>query len=68
MAAWAAACKVEGSTVLVPSDYEFLVGPISFSGPYCQPNIVVQVTFDLDNGGISCGGRKERRKEGFRRT
>ncbi|CAA6665548.1 unnamed protein product [Spirodela intermedia] len=27
MAAWAAACKVEGSTVLVPSDYEFLLGP-----------------------------------------
>ncbi|CAA7402282.1 unnamed protein product [Spirodela intermedia] len=43
MAAWAAACKVEGSTVLVPSDYEFLLGPISFSGPYCQPNIVFQL-------------------------
>ncbi|RWW76060.1 hypothetical protein BHE74_00015878 [Ensete ventricosum] len=40
--AWAAACKVEGSTVVVPAEFEFLVGPISFSGPYCQPNIVFQ--------------------------
>ncbi|XP_078431244.1 polygalacturonase At1g48100-like [Wolffia australiana] len=43
MAAWAVACKVEGSTVYVPEDYDFLVGPISFSGPYCQPNIVFQL-------------------------
>ncbi|XP_072994092.1 polygalacturonase At1g48100-like [Typha latifolia] len=42
-AAWAAACKVEASTVLVPAEYEFLVGPISFSGPNCQPNIVFQL-------------------------
>ncbi|KAK1322601.1 Polygalacturonase [Acorus calamus] len=42
-AAWASACKVEASTVVVPSDYVFLVGPISFSGPYCQPNIVFQL-------------------------
>ncbi|CAL9121246.1 Glycosyl hydrolases family 28 [Musa troglodytarum] len=42
-AAWAAACKVGGSTVVVPEEYEFLVGPISFSGPYCQPNIVFQL-------------------------
>lgn len=42
-AAWASACKVGGSTMMVPSKYTFLVGPISFSGPYCQPNIVFQV-------------------------
>lgn len=42
-AAWAAACKVEASTVVVPAGFEFLVGPISFSGPYCQPNIALQV-------------------------
>ncbi|KAB1207892.1 hypothetical protein CJ030_MR7G024254 [Morella rubra] len=42
-AAWAAACKVEASTVIVPSESEFLVGPISFSGPYCQANIVFQL-------------------------
>ncbi|XP_016481100.2 polygalacturonase At1g48100-like [Nicotiana tabacum] len=42
-AAWAAACKVEASTIVVPSQYVFLVGPISFSGPYCQHNIVFQL-------------------------
>ncbi|ONK68563.1 uncharacterized protein A4U43_C05F13380 [Asparagus officinalis] len=41
--AWASACKVAASTVLVPWGYKFLVGPISFSGPYCQPNIVFQL-------------------------
>ncbi|KAL1804446.1 hypothetical protein ACET3Z_033093 [Daucus carota] len=42
-AAWASACKVEASTIIIPSKYEFLVGPISFSGPYCQHNIVFQL-------------------------
>ncbi|EEF36999.1 polygalacturonase At1g48100 [Ricinus communis] len=42
-AAWAAACKVEASTMLVPAEYIFLVGPVSFSGPYCQANIVFQL-------------------------
>ncbi|MED6184431.1 hypothetical protein PIB30_047443 [Stylosanthes scabra] len=42
-AAWAAACKVESSTMVVPPDYTFFVGPISFSGPYCKPNIVFQL-------------------------
>ncbi|KAE8730221.1 pantothenate kinase 2-like [Hibiscus syriacus] len=41
--AWAAACKVEASTVVVPAEFVFLVGPISFSGPYCQANIVFQL-------------------------
>lgn len=53
-AAWGAACKVEGSTVLVPSEYDFLVGPISFSGPYCQPNIVFQVTIVFRVTGAVC--------------
>ncbi|KAI5020546.1 hypothetical protein ZWY2020_045434 [Hordeum vulgare] len=42
-AAWAAACKVEASTVLVPPELEFVVGPISFSGPNCKPNIIFQL-------------------------
>jgi polygalacturonase len=42
-ATWAAACKVEASTMVVPADYIFYVGPISFSGPYCKPNIVFQL-------------------------
>ncbi|KAG6601507.1 Polygalacturonase, partial [Cucurbita argyrosperma subsp. sororia] len=40
---WTATCKVTASTFIVPSKYVFLVGPISFSGPYCQPNIVFQL-------------------------
>ncbi|QCD82301.1 polygalacturonase At1g48100 [Vigna unguiculata] len=42
-AAWAEACKVEASTMVIPPDYVFFVGPISFSGPYCKPNIVFQL-------------------------
>ncbi|RAL53286.1 hypothetical protein DM860_006958 [Cuscuta australis] len=42
-ATWAAACKMEASTMIIPSDFEFLVGPISFSGPYCQHNIIFQL-------------------------
>ncbi|KAJ1399485.1 Pectin lyase fold/virulence factor [Sesbania bispinosa] len=42
-ATWAEACKVEASTMVVPADYVFYVGPISFSGPYCKSNIVFQL-------------------------
>ncbi|URD96633.1 Glycosyl hydrolases family 28 [Musa troglodytarum] len=41
-AAWAAACDGAPSKVIVPSNFEFLVGPISFSGP-CKSNVVFQV-------------------------
>ncbi|KAJ6845549.1 polygalacturonase-like [Iris pallida] len=41
-ASWAAACKQEGSTVVVPSGHVFLVGQISFAGP-CKPNIIFQL-------------------------
>ncbi|KAL4031240.1 hypothetical protein IC575_009514 [Cucumis melo] len=41
--AWESACNVEGSVVEVPSGSNFLVGPISFSGPNCQPNIMFQL-------------------------
>ena len=46
-AAWADACKVEASSMIVPSGYEFLVGPISFAGPYCQRNILFQVIYAI---------------------
>lgn len=46
-AAWASACKVEASMINVPAEYVFLVGPISFSGPYCQHDIVFQVIVAL---------------------
>ncbi|EPS67779.1 polygalacturonase, partial [Genlisea aurea] len=41
--AWAEACKVEASVIYIPPHYAFLVGPISFSGPYCQHNIIFQL-------------------------
>ncbi|KAM7269425.1 hypothetical protein ACFE04_024922 [Oxalis oulophora] len=42
-AAWASACKVAGSLIIVPDKSVFVVGPISFSGPYCQANIFFQL-------------------------
>ncbi|CAK9169932.1 unnamed protein product, partial [Ilex paraguariensis] len=42
-AAWASACKVEASTLVVPSGSVYLVKPISFSGPNCGSNIIFQV-------------------------
>ncbi|GLJ05382.1 hypothetical protein SUGI_0017190 [Cryptomeria japonica] len=41
-AAWQAVCAQESSTLLIPADYRFLVGPITFSGP-CQSNIVFKI-------------------------
>ncbi|XP_048140001.1 polygalacturonase At1g48100-like isoform X2 [Rhodamnia argentea] len=43
LAAWAAACKVEASTILVPSGSIFLLSPISFAGPNCKPKIIFQL-------------------------
>ncbi|ONK81300.1 uncharacterized protein A4U43_C01F27570 [Asparagus officinalis] len=40
--AWADTCKAAVSTMVVPSGYRFLIGPISFMGP-CQPKIVFQL-------------------------
>ncbi|KAK1383827.1 Glycoside hydrolase, family 28 [Heracleum sosnowskyi] len=42
-AAWVDTCKVEASTMMIPSGSVFLVKPISFSGPNCEPNIVFQL-------------------------
>ncbi|KAF3637451.1 hypothetical protein FXO38_23693 [Capsicum annuum] len=41
-ATWIEACNDEGSTIMVPTDYGFLVGPIIFSGLHCEENIVFQ--------------------------
>ncbi|TXG54679.1 hypothetical protein EZV62_019935 [Acer yangbiense] len=43
LATWAAACKMEASTMVVPSGSVFFLGPITFSGSGCQPNIVFQL-------------------------
>ncbi|KAF5958692.1 hypothetical protein HYC85_005917 [Camellia sinensis] len=42
-AAWADACQVEASTMVVPSGSVFLLKPISFSGSNCKSNIVFQL-------------------------
>jgi len=60
-AAWAEACKVEASTMVIPPDYVFFVGPISFSGPYCKPNIVFQVTY-LHRVKVAGMNREKKRK------
>lgn len=44
LATWEKACKGKESKILVPSKSTFLVGPISFNGRSCQPNIVLQVS------------------------
>ncbi|RYR07216.1 hypothetical protein HN51_071173 [Arachis hypogaea] len=41
--AWEAACKIDSSTMVVPSGKVFLIKPISFAGPNCRQNIVFQL-------------------------
>ncbi|XP_026395351.1 aldehyde oxidase GLOX-like isoform X2 [Papaver somniferum] len=41
-AAWKAACKVEGGIVEIPSEFRFLIRPISLQGP-CRPHLVLQI-------------------------
>lgn len=42
VAAWKAACKVNGATVKIPSQFKFLINPITLQGP-CMPSLVLQV-------------------------
>ncbi|XVE92376.1 hypothetical protein REPUB_Repub01dG0092100 [Reevesia pubescens] len=42
LAAWKAACKVPGATVEIPSEFKFLVKPITLQGP-CMPDLVFQI-------------------------
>lgn len=44
LAAWAAACKVPGATVEIPTEFKFLIEPITLQGP-CMPDLVLQVDF-----------------------
>lgn len=38
---------MEASTLVVPSGSVFLVKPVSFAGPSCEPNIVFQVIYHI---------------------
>ncbi|XP_062109479.1 polygalacturonase At1g48100 [Humulus lupulus] len=42
LAAWEAACKVSGATVIIPSKYKFLIKPITLQGP-CMPHLILQI-------------------------
>ncbi|XP_034698250.1 polygalacturonase At1g48100 [Vitis riparia] len=42
LAAWGAACKVPGATVEIPSEFKFLIEPITLQGP-CMPRLVLQI-------------------------
>ncbi|XP_024024006.1 polygalacturonase At1g48100 [Morus notabilis] len=42
LAAWEAACKVAGATVEIPSEFKFLIKPITLQGP-CMPQLVLQI-------------------------
>ncbi|XP_027152626.1 polygalacturonase At1g48100-like [Coffea eugenioides] len=41
-AAWEAACKVPGATMEFPSEFKFLIKPITLQGP-CQPHLTLQI-------------------------
>ncbi|RWR94048.1 polygalacturonase [Cinnamomum micranthum f. kanehirae] len=42
LAAWKAACKAPGATVKLPSDFKFLIKPITLQGP-CMPHQTLQI-------------------------
>nr|XP_043639826.1 polygalacturonase At1g48100-like [Erigeron canadensis] len=42
-AAWSDICKAGASTMIIPSGYKFLVGPMSFSGANCHKDIIFQL-------------------------
>ncbi|XP_073152477.1 polygalacturonase At1g48100-like [Henckelia pumila] len=49
LAAWGAACKVNGGVVLVPSGHTFTILPVEFVGSNCQPNVAFQVDGSLSS-------------------
>ncbi|GFY91549.1 pectin lyase-like superfamily protein [Actinidia rufa] len=42
VAAWKAACKIPGTTVKFPSEFKFLIKPITLQGP-CMPQLAFQI-------------------------
>lgn len=40
--AWKAACKVQGAVIQIPSNFKFLIKPITLKGP-CMPQLLLQV-------------------------
>ncbi|XP_042496378.1 polygalacturonase At1g48100 isoform X1 [Macadamia integrifolia] len=46
VAAWKAACKVPAATVEIPSEFRFLIKPLTLQGP-CMPHLVLQIDGSL---------------------
>ncbi|XP_059637400.1 polygalacturonase At1g48100 [Cornus florida] len=46
LAAWKAACKVQGGTIQIPSEINFLIKPLTLEGP-CMPHLVFQIDGSL---------------------
>ncbi|XP_072993714.1 probable polygalacturonase At1g80170 [Typha latifolia] len=42
VAAWKAACVVSRATIEIPSEFSFLIKPVTLQGP-CMPNLVLQI-------------------------
>lgn len=42
LAAWKAACEIPGATLEIPSQYKFLIKPITLNGP-CMPQLILQI-------------------------
>ncbi|EYU22514.1 hypothetical protein ABFS82_05G018100 [Erythranthe guttata] len=42
VSAWKSACKVIGGVVEIPSEFKFLIKPVTLQGP-CMPNLVLQI-------------------------
>ncbi|KAL2547143.1 Pectin lyase-like superfamily protein [Forsythia ovata] len=42
LAAWKTACKVTGAVVEIPSEFKFVIKPITLQGP-CMPHLVFQI-------------------------
>ncbi|KAK6116532.1 hypothetical protein DH2020_049737 [Rehmannia glutinosa] len=53
LAAWKSACKVNGGIVIIPSEFKFLIKPVTLQGP-CLPNLVLQ-NFTIQGKGTADG-------------
>ncbi|KAL3644508.1 hypothetical protein CASFOL_009688 [Castilleja foliolosa] len=42
LAAWESACSFNGGVVIIPSDFMFMIKPVTLQGP-CMPNLVLQI-------------------------
>ncbi|XP_073115398.1 polygalacturonase At1g48100 [Elaeis guineensis] len=46
ISAWKAACLIPGATVKIPSEFRFLIRPVTLQGP-CMPHLNLQIDGDI---------------------